>query len=137
MSRLMGPGKIEPQDLTGFPLPFFLLTNGPQIHYRAPDFVLSKFWGIVPSIDRFRHMPFGSEPAAVAPPATPAPSDGQAAGAPSGSLGNGSSSRPRHTPVAGRLMATPLWGEQRLGLWWRPCRLWRSHQARPVEPYLM
>ena len=33
MSRLTGPGKVEPQDLTGVPLPFG----------RAPDFVLCEF----------------------------------------------------------------------------------------------
>ena len=42
MSRLTGPEKVEPQDLTGFPLPFHRLTNGPQIRYRAPDFVLER-----------------------------------------------------------------------------------------------
>ena len=106
--------------LTG---PRFLI--GPQILY------LANFGASRPrSITRLAHMPFGSEPAVVAPPATPAPSDPVAAQV----IG------PRpfpHTPVAGRLMATPLWGEQRLGLWWRPCRLCLSHQARLVEPYLM
>ena len=30
MSRLTGPGKIEPQNLTGFPLPFFDSLTGPK-----------------------------------------------------------------------------------------------------------
>ena len=46
MSRLTGPGKIEPQEFTGFPLPVG----------RAPDFVLSEFWAS-PALHRLaRHV---------------------------------------------------------------------------------
>ena len=99
----MGPGKVEPQNLTGFPLPFFRLTNRSQIRYRAPDFVLSEFWGIAPSIGRLGHMPFGFKPGAVAPAATSAPTDGQAERPPSGSPSNRASPHP----------ATPRWPADR------------------------
>ena len=52
-------------------------------------------------------MPFGSEPAAVAPAATPAPSNGQAKRAPNGNLGNRASSpgqpHPCGRPVDGHI----------------------------------
>ena len=102
MSRLMGPGKIEPHDLTGFPLPFFDSLTGPRFLIGPQILYLANFGASRPrSITRLAHMPFGSEPAVVAPSATPAPSDGQAAaaGAPSGSPGNRASSPPATSKV--------------------------------------